>query len=107
MIEHLTGFQAQDPDPPYIGLWSRIDGFRIEDLTTLLEERAVVRATLFRGTQHPVTADDYRWVRPLLQPMPDRWQKGGSGRRTAGVDLAELAEAARGALTGGRTLTRP
>ncbi|GGQ77691.1 winged helix DNA-binding domain-containing protein [Streptomyces althioticus] len=107
VIEHLAGLQAQDPDPPYIGLWSRIDGFRIEDLTTLLEQRAVVRATLFRGTQHLVTADDYLWVRPLLQPMLDRWRKGGFGRQTAGVDLGELAEAARGALTGGRTMNRP
>ncbi|MCI4145261.1 winged helix DNA-binding domain-containing protein [Streptomyces sp. MMS20-AI2-20] len=107
VIERLTGLQAQDPDPPYIGLWSRIDGFRIEDLTTLLEERAVVRATLFRGTQHLVTADDYLWVRPLLQPMLDRWQKGGFGRQTAGLDLGELAAAARNALSGGRTLTRP
>ncbi len=107
VIERLTGLQAQDPDPPYIGLWSRIDEFRIEDLTTPLEERSVVRATLFRGTQHLVTADDYLWVRPLLQPMLDRWQKGGFGRQTAGVDLGEIAEVSRGALAGGRILTRP
>ncbi|WP_432117699.1 winged helix DNA-binding domain-containing protein [Streptomyces sp. bgisy032] len=106
VIETLTGLQAQDPDPPYVGLWSRIEGFRLEELTKLLEERAVVRATLFRGTQHLVTADDYLWLRPLLQPMLDRWQKAAFGKQTAGLDLDELAAAARAALTG-RTVARP
>ena len=106
VIERLAGLQAQDPDPPYIGLWSRIEGFRLDELTKLLEERAVVRATLFRGTQHLVTAEDYLWVRPLLQPMLDRWQKAAFGKQTAGVDLAELASVARSALAGG-SLARP
>ncbi|MFG3719492.1 winged helix DNA-binding domain-containing protein [Streptomyces massasporeus] len=106
VIERLAGLQAQDPDPPYIGLWSRIEGFRLDELTKLLEERAVVRATLFRGTQHLVTAEDYLWVRPLLQPMLDRWQKAAFGKQTAGVDLAELASVARSALVGG-SLARP
>ncbi|MGJ6966696.1 winged helix DNA-binding domain-containing protein [Streptosporangium sp. G11] len=106
VIERLVGLQAQDPDPPYIGLWNRIDAFRLEDLTRLLYRREVVRATLFRGTQHLVAAEDYLWLRPLLQPMLDRWQKGGFGRFTAGLDLAELAAAAR-TILGEGTLTRP
>lgn len=106
VIERLCGLQAQDPDPPYIGLWSRIDAFGIDDLTRSLYRREVVRATLFRGTQHLVTAEDYLWLRPLLQPMLDRWQKGGFGGFTAGLDLGELAAAAR-AVLGEDTLTRP
>ncbi|MBT2388401.1 AlkZ family DNA glycosylase [Streptomyces sp. ISL-1] len=106
VIEQVAGLQAQDPDPPYIGLWSRITDFRLDDLTKLLNERMVVRATLFRGTQHLVTAEDYLWLRPLLQPMLDRWQKGAFGRFTTGLDLTELAAAARTVL-GASTLTRP
>jgi hypothetical protein len=106
VIERVAGLQAQDPDPPYIGLWSRITDFRIDDLTKLLHERMVVRATLFRGTQHLVTAEDYLWLRPLLQPMLDRWQKGGFGSFTTGLDLTELADAARTVL-GDSTVTRP
>ncbi|MEU8384874.1 winged helix DNA-binding domain-containing protein [Streptosporangium sp. NPDC048865] len=106
VIERLAGLQAQDPDPPYIGLWARIEAFRIDDLTRLLYRREVVRATMFRGTQHLVAAEDYLWLRPLLQPMLDRWQRGGFGRFTAGLDLGELAAAAR-AILGEDTLTRP
>jgi hypothetical protein len=106
VIECLVGLQAQDPDPPYIGLWSRIAAFQLEDLTQLLYRRKVVRATLFRGTQHLVTADDYLWLRPLLQPMLDRWQKGGFGKSTTGLDLAELAAAAR-TIIGHDTVARP
>ncbi|WP_331459509.1 DNA glycosylase AlkZ-like family protein [Nonomuraea sp. SBT364] len=103
---HLVGLQAQDPDPPYVGLWSRIDGFRLGDLTELLERREMVRATLFRGTQHLVPARDYLWLRPLLEPMLARWQRASFGRLTAGIDPAELAAAAHDLLSRG-PLNRP
>ena len=106
VVEHLVGMQGQDPELPYVGLWSRVAGFALGDLTTLLEERLVVRATLFRGTQHLLAAGDYLWIRPLLQPMLEVWQRGGFGRYTAGIDPGELAEQAR-ALLGAETWTRP
>jgi len=34
-IEHLVGLQAQAPFPPYYGLWSRLPGFRPDDLASL------------------------------------------------------------------------
>jgi Winged helix DNA-binding domain len=95
MVEHLVGLNAQDPDPPYVGLWSRIAGFELDDLTRLLYDRSVVRGSLLRGTQHMVSAGDYRWLRPLLQPLLERVQRGAFGRTMRGVDLAELIEAAR------------
>lgn len=106
VVEHLTGLQAQDPDPPYVGLWSRITGFTVADLTGLLYERTVVRATLFRGTQHLVTAEDYLWIRPLMQPYLDRWQKAAFGKATVGLDLIELREFVRKLLDDG-PMTRP
>ena len=44
--------QAQWPRPPFIGLWTRVDGFAREDLVRLLIKRQVVRATFFRATIH-------------------------------------------------------
>jgi hypothetical protein len=105
-VQRLAGLNAQDPEPPYIGLWARLAGFEHDALTRHLYDRSVVRSTLLRGTQHLVTAADYLAWRPLLQPMLDRRQQAGFGRATAGVDPAELAAAAR-RLLAEQPLTRP
>jgi hypothetical protein len=105
-IGRLVGLQAQEPNAPYIGLWARLSEFRQDALTQLLYDRQVVRASVLRGTQHLVAAEDFLWLRPLVQPALDRGRQAAFGRRTAGVDLAELAAVAR-ALLAGRTLTRP
>jgi hypothetical protein len=94
-VERLVGMQSQAPDPPYVGLWTRLDGFRPEDLARLVEERAVVRIALMRSTIHLVTARDCLALRPLLQPVIERSFRGGFGRRLEGVGDAALADAAR------------
>ena len=55
-LEHLVGMQAQTPHTAYVGLWTRLEGFRGDDLSTLLLDRSVVRMALMRGTIHLVTA---------------------------------------------------
>ncbi|MBB5789358.1 winged helix DNA-binding domain-containing protein [Jiangella mangrovi] len=102
----LVGLQGQEPAPPYVMLWNRIDGFTVDGLTTLQLDRSVVRATLFRGTLHMVATDDYLWLRPMLAPMLERRQRGAWGKALDGVDLDQLAKTAAGLLDGG-TLTRP
>jgi Winged helix DNA-binding domain len=71
-VEHLVGLQAQVPQNPYVALWSRLDGFRPEELARLLVERRVVRIVVLRATLHLVTADDALVLRPLTQPVLDR-----------------------------------
>jgi Winged helix DNA-binding domain len=106
VVRHLVALQGQEPNAPYIGLWTRIEGFRHEELTTLLSDRVVVRGTVIRGTQHLLAGDDYRWMRPLVQRVLDRGPRQGEfGRETAGLDYAVLADAARQVIAG-RTLTR-
>jgi hypothetical protein len=68
-VERLAGLQAQAARPPFIGLWSRLDGFKREALVRAIERQQVVRGTLMRGTLHLVTRTDYVRFRRTLQPM--------------------------------------
>src|SRR5262245_52276085 len=68
-IERLVAMQAQIARPPFIGLWSRIEGFQREELVRLFARREVVRATSIRGTLHAMSAKDYVAFRPAIQPM--------------------------------------
>jgi hypothetical protein len=70
-VAHLVGLQAQEPPDPYIGLWSRLAGFRPEELSALVLDRRVVRIAVMRSTLHLVTADDCLVLRPLMQPVLD------------------------------------
>ena len=94
-IEHLVGLQAQAPFPPYYGLWSRLGGFRPEDLASLITDRSTVRIALMRGTIHLVSARDCLPLRRQLQPVLERGLRGAFGRQLAGVDPAALAAAGR------------
>jgi hypothetical protein len=96
VIEHLVGMQAQVPNDPYIALWSRIAGFRPEELSGLIEARRAVRATaMMRTTIHLFSADDWLALRPVLQVVADRGFATGSpfGRRLAGLDVNEVVAA--------------
>lgn len=70
-VERLFGLQAQVARPPFVGLWTRLAGFRRDDLARLARERAVVRATMMRATLHLVSARDFLRFRPVLQPRLD------------------------------------
>jgi hypothetical protein len=97
-IERLVALQAQLPNPPYVGLWTRLVDFQRDDLTKLIEKRRVVRSTMLRATQHLVTARDYLRLRPVLQPMLDQRCRHNFGRATSGIETAELVEAGRAML---------
>jgi hypothetical protein len=70
-IEHLVGMQAQVPENPYLGLWSRLEGFAPAELAELLLQRRAVRIVVMRATIHLVSADDCLLLRPLMQPVLD------------------------------------
>ena len=94
VVRHLLGVQGQDPDPPYFGLWSRIEGFLVGDQTRALEDRRLVRAMIFRGTQHLLPAEDYLLFRPLFDRLLATMQNGTFRRQTEGIDLDVLATVA-------------
>lgn len=57
-IEHLVGMQSQAPLAPYVGLWTRLEGFAAEHLSDLTRDRRVVRLHMMRNTIHLVSAAD-------------------------------------------------
>lgn len=67
-IEKLCALQAQWPQSPYIALWTRLEGFRKEQLTRALERHDVVKATLFRITLHMTSARDYPYYAATVLP---------------------------------------
>ncbi|MFI1937171.1 winged helix DNA-binding domain-containing protein [Streptomyces purpureus] len=94
-VAHLVGLQAQNTKPPYYALAARLDGFRPEDLATLMESRAVARLVTMRSTIHTHTAEDCLTLRPLMQAGgPDRELKMFL-KRLDGVDLDRLAALSR------------
>lgn len=103
-LEQLVGMQAQVPASPYVGLWSRLDGFRPEQLAQLITGRKAVRIALMRSTIHLVSARDCLALRPLVQPVLDRSLQGTYGSRLQGLQLEAVAAAGR-ALVDERPLT--
>jgi hypothetical protein len=97
-IERLAGMQAQSPLAPYVGLWTRLEGFDAAELSRLVLDRAALRIALMRSTIHLVTARDCLALRPVVQPALEREVKGVRGRRLAGLDLREVVEAGRAVL---------
>ncbi len=100
VVEHLVGLQAQEPLNPYTALWSRLAGFRPEELAGLIEGRRAVRTVVMRATIHLVSADDCLTLRPLMQPVLDgelsrhpEWAP-----RLRGVDLGPVLDVARAVL---------
>lgn len=104
-VERLAGLQAQAPNPPYVGLWSRIEGFRREQLTEALRKRRIVRMSTLRATLHLMTAQDALAWRPLLEPVHQRGLLGSSHKKELeGLDRAAVVAAGR-ALLGERPRT--
>lgn len=95
VVERLVGLQAQQARPPFVGLWSRLDAFRREELLKLLTSRKVVRATLMRATLHLMSAKDYVAFRPALQPMLSLGTTSVLRDRAKDLDVDAIVAAAR------------
>jgi Winged helix DNA-binding domain len=99
-IEHLVGMQAQLPLDPYVGLWSRLQGFHPDELAELITERRAVRGALMRATIHLVSDRDFVTLRPVIQAVQERvlYTASPFGRRIEGMDMDALLAAGRALL---------
>jgi hypothetical protein len=94
-IERLVGQQSQALAAPFIGLWTRLNDFKREDLANLIENHTVVKATLMRGTLHLFTAADYLRFRTTLQAALDNVGDSITRSRGAEFTLEKILNAAR------------
>ncbi|NUT38825.1 MAG: winged helix DNA-binding domain-containing protein [Thermoactinospora sp.] len=105
-VRHLIALQAQEPNWPYLGLWTRLRDFRLDELTELMDGRQAMRTTLIRTTQHLVATDDLRWLRPTVQRVLGRTSLSPYFTGALqGIDVDELVDAAR-ELLDGEVMTR-
>ncbi|MGW4892904.1 winged helix DNA-binding domain-containing protein [Kitasatospora sp. NPDC004240] len=104
-VSHLAGLQAQAPQEPFTGLWSRISAFAPVDLDDLVTGRQVVRTHLMRRTVHLVTADDAVAWRARHDAMLRQRVLSTYRSELAGIDLDELGAAGRAVTAAGQPLT--
>lgn len=69
VVDHLVGLQAQNAWSPYVGLWSRVAGFRTDELADAFWDRTVARIVVMRSTIHLVTAADALLLPGLIAPL--------------------------------------
>jgi hypothetical protein len=91
-VGRLGGMQAQEPGPPFIGLWSRLEGFEADELASAIEERKIVRATAMRGTVHLLPARDYVRLQSAIAAFLEGDMARYLASRLEGVDVAALVE---------------
>lgn len=89
-VERLVALQSQIPNPPYIGLWTRLRAFQRSQLTELLEAREIVRAPWLRSTLHLVSAADHQRFQAVIQPALARGLRSFFGARVAEFDIERL-----------------
>jgi hypothetical protein len=96
----LCGLQTQHAPSGYVGLWSRVAGFRRDDLTAALHGAAVVQGWVMRSTIHMVAAADYAPFTAAVR-MARRAQWLRAEKRATGLDMPAVAAAVRRHLADG------
>ncbi len=72
-LERVAGLQSQLAATAYVGLWTRLEGFRPQALDRALLSGRVARGLLMRGTVHTVAAPDFALFGAGLAGEPPGW----------------------------------
>jgi hypothetical protein len=86
-VERLACLQGQWAPSPYVALWSRLTGFKRDDLRASIDKGLVIKATLMRATLHLVSAKEYAAY--SLVTLDGRF---AAWRPPGGPDLAMLKD---------------
>jgi hypothetical protein len=100
-VEQVGGLQTQYAPSGYVGLWTRLCGFRRDALTEALEERRVIQATLMRTTIHIVSRREFWLYAAGVRQARRAWslRLGGVNRDESAMQAA--ADRMRAALANG------
>jgi hypothetical protein len=99
-LERVGGIQTQYAPSAYIGLWSRLSGFRRDQLTKALVSRRAVQGTLMRGTIHIVSNADYpRFAAAVSRTRRAWWIRAARPRGLGEIDYEMAASILRRELT--------
>ncbi|WP_405582736.1 winged helix DNA-binding domain-containing protein [Streptomyces sp. NBC_01092] len=104
-VAHLCGMQAQEPQEPFVGLWSRLRAFEPRQLDDALTGRTVVRTHLMRRTVHLVAADDALAWRARHDAMLRQRVLATYRRELSGVEVDEVEAAGRAVMADGQPRT--
>jgi hypothetical protein len=102
-VEQIGGLQTQYAPSGYVGLWTRLADFRRDALTTALEDRSVVQATLMRVTIHIVSRREYwHYALAVREARRELWRRTTAQASRAGeADMEGAADRMRAALADG------
>ena len=99
-VEAVAGLQTQYAPSGYVGLWSRLAGFRRETLTEALLDDRIVQAWMMRCTIHMVAAGDYWPFTEAVRAARRAWWRRAT-RIADEIDIDAVAAAVRGHLGDG------
>ena len=99
-VERVGGLQTQYAPSAYVGLWSRLAGFRRADLTEALLSADIVQAWVMRCTIHMVSARDFWPLTEAVREQRRRWWLR-SPRGLTEADMTAAAEIAASRLADG------
>ena len=100
-VEQVGGLQTQYAPSGYVGVWTRLAGFRREALTEALEDRTVIQATLLRTTIHIVSRREFWRYAAGVRQARRAWALRIAGDPGAEAGLVAAADRMRRALADG------
>lgn len=98
-LERVGPLHAQGVESTYVNLWSRIEGFRREQLTRALQRATVIRSRPLRSTLHLTSARDYRLFHGAIRGGRAEWWQRTTKHR---YDEKTTARAERALSSAGR-----